>query len=160
MPRPRLRPTDEQRRLVKSLAAVGLTQAQIAGMIGIRSPKTLRRHFRAELEQGDLEGYAKVQQTHFRMATSGKCWPATKAWQDAYHRRHLQSPDQGGPVSPPEKRKVTRIVWRTAEQLKENLPPEEDKNPTAFTASDSQSSKEAEKPEVEPPDKPPDSPSD
>jgi len=92
MPRPQLHPTDEQRKMVKSLAAFGLTQYQVAGIIGIRSPKTLRKYFRAELDLGDLEGYAKVQQTHFQMATDGEHWPATKAWQDSYHRRHGQSP--------------------------------------------------------------------
>ena len=70
MPRPQLHPTDEQRKMVKSLAAFGLTQYQVAGIIGIRSPKTLRKYFRAELDLGDLEGYAKVQQTHFQMATA------------------------------------------------------------------------------------------
>jgi len=72
MPRPQLHPTDEQRKMVKSLAAFGLTQYQVAGIIGIRSPKTLRKYFRAELDLGDLEGYAKVQQTHFQMATDGE----------------------------------------------------------------------------------------
>src|SRR5260370_40693500 len=79
MPRPQLHPTDEQRKMVKSLAAFGLTQYQVAGIIGIRSPKTLRKYFRAELDLGDLEGYAKVQQTHFQMATDGEHWPATKS---------------------------------------------------------------------------------
>jgi len=110
MPRPRFHPTDEQRKLVKSLAALGLTQDQIAHMVGIRSTKTLRKYFRPELDRGDLEGYAKVQQTHFQMATDGKHWLATRDWLDAYHRRHGHGPDQGGSVSPPEKREVSRIV--------------------------------------------------
>jgi hypothetical protein len=130
MPRPRLHPTDEQRKLVKTLAAIGFTQHQIAAKIGIRSTKTLRKYFREELDHGDLEGYAKVQQMHFQMATDGKHWPATKDWQDSYRRRHGQGPDQGGPVSSHEdeknhggeKREVSRIVWRTAEQLKPPAP--------------------------------------
>ncbi len=38
MPRPRLKPTDEQRRMVKSMAAMGTPQEQIARKIEIRSP--------------------------------------------------------------------------------------------------------------------------
>lgn len=40
MPRPKLNPTDEDRRLVKSMAAVGTRQEDIARMVHIRSPKT------------------------------------------------------------------------------------------------------------------------
>jgi hypothetical protein len=39
MPRPKLNPTEEQRRLVKSLAAVGIPHEDIARKIGFRSPK-------------------------------------------------------------------------------------------------------------------------
>ena len=46
MPRPSFKATAEQRKLVKSLAAVGLRQEQICAMVGLRSPKTLRKHFR------------------------------------------------------------------------------------------------------------------
>lgn len=98
-------------------------------MIGIRSTNTLRKFFRAELDHGDLEGYAKVQQTHFQMATDAKHWPATRAWQDSYLRRHGRGPDQGGPVSPPEKREVSRIFWRAAERPKPPAPPEPAKVP-------------------------------
>lgn len=60
MPRPKLNPTEEQRRLVKSLAAMGTLQSDIAKMIGIRSPKTLRKHFRMELDRGALEANSNV----------------------------------------------------------------------------------------------------
>jgi hypothetical protein len=151
MPRPRLHPTDEQRKRVKSLAALGLTQAEIAGMMDIRSTKTLRKYFRRELDRVDLEGYAKVRQTHFHMATDGKHWLATKAWQDSYHRRHGQDPDQGGRVSPPEKREVSRIVWRKAEQLKKELPPVGDDHPPAAASTcDSSTANEGERQEAGP----------
>jgi hypothetical protein len=39
MPRRRLKPTDEQRRLVKSMAAMGIRQDEIARKLDIRSPK-------------------------------------------------------------------------------------------------------------------------
>ena len=45
MARPQFKPTDDQRRMVKSMAAMGIPHEQIAIKMGIRSPKTLRKHF-------------------------------------------------------------------------------------------------------------------
>ncbi len=55
MPRPRLKPTEEQRRLVKGMAAMAIRQESIAQMVGIKSPKTLRKFFREELDRGETE---------------------------------------------------------------------------------------------------------
>src|SRR6202040_2044269 len=76
MPRPKLNPSDEDRRLVKSLAAVGTRQEDIARMAHIRSTKTLRKHFREELDRGAIESNANVARTLYQMATSGE-HPAT-----------------------------------------------------------------------------------
>jgi hypothetical protein len=75
MARPRFKPTKEQRNLVKSLAAYGMNNEGIATMIGLRSVKTLKKCFRAELKLGKFEGLAQVCQTHHQMARSGK-YPA------------------------------------------------------------------------------------
>jgi|SRR5579871_3300193 len=80
MPRPKLDPTPQQRRLVKSMAAMGTPQEHIARKIGIRSPKTLRKHFRAELETGFCDANYQVNKTLYEMATSGTCPPATIFW--------------------------------------------------------------------------------
>jgi hypothetical protein len=72
MARPRFKPTKEQRNLVKSLAAYGIKLEGIARMVGLRSVKTLRRHFGAELTLGLFEAVAQVSQTHYQMARSGK----------------------------------------------------------------------------------------
>jgi hypothetical protein len=72
MSRPKLVPTKEQRLTVKTLAAYGLKQEGIARMVGLRSPKTLRKHFREELTLGEIEAVAQVAQTHYQMAKSGK----------------------------------------------------------------------------------------
>jgi len=101
MPRPRLDPTEQQRKMVKSLAAIGIRQSDIARMINIRSPKTLRKYFREELDRGDLEGYIKVQQTRFQMATGGKHWHATEAWLHAYARRQGHRSEDEAPPPPP-----------------------------------------------------------
>ena len=72
MARPNFVPTEEQRRTVKSLAAYGIKQEGIARMLGLRSLKTLRKHFREELTLGEIEAVAQVAQTHYQMAKSGK----------------------------------------------------------------------------------------
>jgi hypothetical protein len=72
MARPKFKPTEEQRRLVKSMAAYGIKQEGIARVLRLRSLKTLRKHFREELTLGEIEGVAQVSQTHYQMAKSGK----------------------------------------------------------------------------------------
>jgi hypothetical protein len=72
MARPKFVPTDEQRRTVKSLSAYGIKQDGIVRVLRFRSPKTLRKHFREELNLGEIEAVAQVAQTHYQMAKSGK----------------------------------------------------------------------------------------
>jgi hypothetical protein len=55
MARPTFIPTEEQRRTVKSLSAYGIKQEGIARVLGIRSPKTLKKHFREELILGESQ---------------------------------------------------------------------------------------------------------
>ncbi|MGR9399308.1 RNA polymerase subunit sigma-70 [Rhizobium leguminosarum] len=49
--RPRHHPTDMQRRLVQVLAGQAVPQSEICRILAV-SPKTLRRHFRRELDIG------------------------------------------------------------------------------------------------------------
>lgn len=85
MPRSPFDPTREHHNLVKSMAAVGIPHQEIARKVGIRSPKTLRKHFREELDLGATEANYKVGKTLFEMATSGKSPGATIYW-DKTHR--------------------------------------------------------------------------
>ena len=55
-------PTEEQRRKVKALAGFGVRQEEICAIIGLRSPKTLRKRFGRELILGVVEARAKVTQ--------------------------------------------------------------------------------------------------
>ena len=71
MPRPKLNPTDEQRKRVKALVAVGTSHENIARLIGIRSPKTLRMHFREELNRGVVEANANVAGALYNKAIGG-----------------------------------------------------------------------------------------
>jgi hypothetical protein len=79
MPRPKLHPTDEQRRTVKQFAAVGTPQDDIASKIGIRSPKTLRKYFREELDMGLVDANATVPSSLFQKAREGNV-EAQKFW--------------------------------------------------------------------------------
>ena len=81
MATPRFETDDDQRSLVKSLAMLGLQQEQICQVVGIRSPKTLRKHFRSELTSGGLHAMAKVMQTAYEMATSGRYPAMTMFWE-------------------------------------------------------------------------------
>ena len=49
-------PTAEQRALVESASAIGITQAEIAIQLKI-DEKTLRKHFREELSSGKFKVY-------------------------------------------------------------------------------------------------------
>jgi hypothetical protein len=74
--------TDEQRRQVKMMAALGLSHDNIAKVIvdgGIKRD-TLCRHFRKELDQGKIEANLKVAKTAFDMATSGTSPAMTCFW--------------------------------------------------------------------------------
>ncbi|MBV8916413.1 MAG: hypothetical protein JOZ05_25670 [Acetobacteraceae bacterium] len=72
-------PTDQQRRTVRAMAAYGVPQDDIARVIDV-APKTLRLHFRDELDRAVIEANAKVAQTCYQMAISGQHPAATFFW--------------------------------------------------------------------------------
>jgi hypothetical protein len=80
MPPKRNQPTPERRSKVKALAGFGLRQEEICAIIGLRSPKTLRRHYRRELAAGVAEATTKVRQTAFQLAMSGRDPRSTIFW--------------------------------------------------------------------------------
>jgi hypothetical protein len=57
--RPEYEPTAEQRALVESASAFGITQAEIATQLRISEP-TLRKHFREELDGGAFKANMRV----------------------------------------------------------------------------------------------------
>jgi predicted ArsR family transcriptional regulator len=102
MPRPSFRPTSEQQRIVKSMAALGTRHEDIATILEI-TPKTLRKHFRQELTRGAIEANAKVGQTLFAMATSGRNTAATIYWERTRGtRRGRDRETDSGPIVPPQ----------------------------------------------------------
>jgi len=99
MPRPKLNPTDEQRAKVKTYAATGTLQKQIARLIGIKSPKTLRKYFRDELDLGDIEANGAVAGALFKNAREGNV-EAQKFW--LLHRAGWGKPSSRyPPIAPP-----------------------------------------------------------
>ncbi len=71
--------TEKLRRQVKSMVAMGLKQEEISILLDV-TPKTLRKHFRNELDRGAVEANAEVMRSLFQMATSGKNTAATIFW--------------------------------------------------------------------------------
>src|SRR4051794_35494640 len=74
--------TEEQRRLVKAMAGYGVPHEGIAVMLEI-DPKTLRRHYRQELNRGSVEATAKGAQSLFQMATLDKNVAVAIFWMKA-----------------------------------------------------------------------------
>ena len=101
MARPQFIPTNEQRGLVKSMAAMGIQHEHIAWKIGVRSPKTLRKHFREELDLGATEANYKVAKTLFQMATSGEHPAATIFWVKTRNGFREHPPLGGASAVPP-----------------------------------------------------------
>ena len=102
MARPRFNPTAEQRKMVEAMAGYGVPELGIAQSLGI-DPKTLRRHFRRELDQGATKANTQVAQSAFKMASSGRSpsmtmfWLKCRAgWRETTILQHMGP--NGGPV--------------------------------------------------------------
>ncbi|WP_205853396.1 hypothetical protein [Zhengella mangrovi] len=118
-------PTQVDRRQVETLAGYGVPETQIAGLLSI-DPKTLRKHYRSELDHGHTKANAKVAENLFRIATgAGReavtaaiFWLKTRAgWMDASRGAPgAWSGEQDG-----EALRVTRIIIAPA-----NMPGEDD----------------------------------
>ena len=75
-------PSEEQRRTVRAMSGYGVPHDSIATILDI-DPKTLRKHFRRELDRGSAEATAQVGQSLFRMATEGRNVAAAIFWMKA-----------------------------------------------------------------------------
>jgi hypothetical protein len=67
-------PDPVQRRQVEAMAGYGVPEADIACVLEI-DPKTLRRHYRKELDKGHIKASAKVAEFLFRKATTDGSQP-------------------------------------------------------------------------------------
>lgn len=77
--RPAHQPTDEQRRLVRSLAGFGIPQEDIAREIGISVP-TLMKHYEADFYAGQTQANAKVVESLYKNATQNMNATAQVWW--------------------------------------------------------------------------------
>lgn len=104
MGRPSHQPDPLLRRQVEALAGYGVTESEISGMLAI-DPKTLRKHYRSELDLGHVKANAKVAENLFRKATgegreavtAAIFWLKTRArWRET--SVHELSGRDGGPI--------------------------------------------------------------
>ncbi len=101
MPRPKLKPSQEQRTLVKQFAALGVAHEHIAHKIGVRSPKTLRKYFREELDLGQVDANATIAGALFKKAKDGNT-DAQKFWlMNRAGWGRCTGPSQNAPAVPP-----------------------------------------------------------
>lgn len=69
MARPEYQPTEKDRAAVQTMAAYGIPQSDIAAVVGC-DEKTLRKHFRQELDTAATQANARVAAALFKKATS------------------------------------------------------------------------------------------
>jgi hypothetical protein len=62
------KPTPASRRQVEAMAGYGVPEADIAGVIEVDA-KTLRKHYRHELDHGHVKANARVAENLYRKAT-------------------------------------------------------------------------------------------
>ena len=81
------KPTEENRKLVRTLSAVGITYEDIASKLNI-STETLAKHYRTELDDGRIDANAQIGNSLFQNAKSGNTsaqifWLKTRAqWKE------------------------------------------------------------------------------
>jgi hypothetical protein len=107
---PAFAPTPEQRRMVHAMAGYGVPQDDIALVIGITS-RTLRKHFRHELDVAVIEANTRVAQCLFKQATTPGNIGASIFWLKAragWREKHPEPP----PDPKDDPNKITVIVRR------------------------------------------------
>tara|TARA_Y100000361_G_C10950556_1_gene233534 strand:+ start:72 stop:425 length:354 start_codon:yes stop_codon:yes gene_type:complete len=93
--KPTFKPTDEERKYVEQMSAVGIPQSNIAMILrdGI-DDKTLRKHFRKELDTAATKANAKIGGTLFNKAVNGDTsaaifWAKTRmGWKETNVTEH------------------------------------------------------------------------
>jgi hypothetical protein len=68
MARPEYEPTEKDRATVQTMTAYGVPQGEISVVLGV-DPKTLRKHFRFELDTAAAQANARVAAALYKKAT-------------------------------------------------------------------------------------------
>jgi hypothetical protein len=85
----RFKATDEQRKLVEQMAAFGVSQEQIAGVLGV-SVDTIQRHFRKEIDTAATRANTRVAGALYKNAMEGNVsaqifWMKTRGkWREVH----------------------------------------------------------------------------
>lgn len=95
------KPTDENRKIARTLAAVGVPHEDIALKLDI-SADTLVKYYKLELDAGRIDANASIAQTLFQQAKNGNTaaaifWLKTRARWKETHTHEISGPD-GSPV--------------------------------------------------------------
>ena len=99
---PPFEPTEQQRQLVEQMTAVGIPQESIARVIKIDS-KTLRKHFRDELDTAAAKANTKVGGMLFNKAINGDTsaaiwWSKSRmGWKETSVNQHTDG--EGNPLA-------------------------------------------------------------
>ena len=94
MPRQQHKPTSDQRQLVQIHATIGTQQDVIASIIGIDA-KTLRKHYREELDLASAQANARIGGALYNKALGGDTtamifWMKTRAgWREKTDLNHV-----------------------------------------------------------------------
>ena len=121
MARDPFKPTDELRAKVRQLSAMGLPQDDIARLIEC-SPKTLRKHFRRELNLGNAEVNAMVAGFLFQSAKTGNVaaqifWLKTRArWKEIPPPKTLEYTQASSPDT--DQKIIEHMKQRLQRQIK------------------------------------------
>jgi hypothetical protein len=91
MPKPAFVVTEASREEVRRLAGLGVPQDDIAKIVGC-APKTLRKHFRPELDRGAAEANATVADSLYEQAKAGNVGAAI-FWLKSRARWRERPPD-------------------------------------------------------------------
>ncbi len=95
------KPTDQDRRMVEAMAAAGIPQDEISRCVGVAA-KTLRKHYRAELDTGATRANVAVCERLHKAALSGNVtamifWLKCRAGWKPTSVHEVVGPD-GGPL--------------------------------------------------------------
>ena len=125
MPRPRFNPTSEQRKMVEAMTGYGIPEAETAKTLSIDA-KTLRKHFRKELDLAATKANATVAQSAFKMASSGQhpamtmFWLKCRAgWRETQIVQHTGA--NGGPIQTESKPDYSRLSEEELRVLRATL---------------------------------------
>jgi hypothetical protein len=119
---PSFAPTPEQRRMVHAMAGYGVPQDDIALVIGITS-RTLRKHFRHELDVAVIEANTRVAQCLYKQATTPGNIGASIFWLKAragWREKHPEPPE--APPPPAKPFEIVHVIVDPVAGTREEIP--------------------------------------